>query len=209
MGDQDEVVSYLLENNVDLLSKDNHGNTVLSLAIQLKAFNIFSLIFDHIIKDSTIKDDKKKEIFNCVNDEGNSLLHELAYAKSTVVINMINKLNENIRTDGSLKNNKGYTYIQLQENIIEAIRERENLEKKIKEEMRAEKLREKEEKRKEAELLKQQELEEEKAHERSKEIGMALIKYRGPIFILILAVFLMFIYLVLKSATGKKREIII
>ena len=75
--------------------------------------------------------------------------------------------------------------------------------------MRAEKLREKEEKRKEAELLKQQELEEEKAHERSKEIGMALIKYRGPIFILILAVFLMFIYLVLKSATGKKREIII
>ena len=209
MGDQDDVINYLLRKNADLLVKDNHGNTALSLAIQLKAFNIFSLLFEFVKEDKKLKDEKKKEIMNSVNDEGNSLLHELAYSKSSSIINMINKLPVNIRTDEELKNNKGYTYKQLQENIIEAIKERELIEKKLREEIRLEKLRAIEEKKQDEELRRKQEQEEEFALHRSKEIGKKLIKYRGALFVLILALFGMFVYLILQSATKKKADIII
>ena len=54
--------------------------------------NIFKRIYDYLIKNNEINDEEKKKILNHQNNEGNTILHELAYCKSSILTNLVLKL---------------------------------------------------------------------------------------------------------------------
>jgi ankyrin repeat protein len=209
IGDQDDVAALLLNNKIDASLKDQHNNTPLHLAIQLKNFNLFKLIADHVIASKDLSDEFKKELFNAQNDEGNTILHELAYAKSSVLIEFIKKFKQEYRVDSEIRNKEGNTYTEVQENIIKLLADKEKKEKQMREEYRKEKERLAEERRRQNELEKQEELNEQKAEDARKELGLKLIKYRGLIFTVIFILFLVILFVVVNKAASKKKEKII
>jgi ankyrin repeat protein len=209
IGEQEEVISFLLDKDIDIMLRDNNKNTSLHLAIQLKMFNPFKYICDFILKNSNISNEVKKNIFNSVNQEGNSILHELAYAKSSVLIDFLLKMNEEYRVDDQIKNSQGYTYKGVQDNIIKLQKERIELEKLKKEQIRKEKERLIEEQRKELETEMEYKRLEAIKEEKRRKIGMMLLKYKGYIFLLIFFIFMFILFFALSAAAKKKKEIII
>jgi len=94
IGDQEDTVNYLLEKKLDFNIKDQNQNSALHLALQLKNFNVFKLILDHIKNSNLLTADEKKIIVSAINDEDNTILHELAYAQSSVLTDYVLKNNE-------------------------------------------------------------------------------------------------------------------
>ena len=170
--------------------------------------NMFKTIYDYLINNHEINDEEKKKILNHQNNEGNTILHELSYCKSSILTNMILKLPKEISIDPEIKNKEGFNYIEVSKNVAESENNIKKQEERLKEERRKlkEELRQKkydeerkiyEEKRKNEESLKRQE-----------EFGKKLIENRGKIFTVILVIFLGMMFLVVKNAM-KKKEIII
>jgi len=208
IGDQEDTVSYLLEKNIDLTLTDSKKNTVLHLALSLNMNNVFKLIQDFIIKSLDFSNENKKKLFNAQNSEGNSVLHELAYAKCHFMIQMILKFPAEYSVDPEIKNNDGYTYKGVQENIVTLEKEKQEKEKLMKEQIRKEKERLAEEKKQEI-LREKQEMEKYRlAEEKREKLGLTLIKYRSLIFFLIFAIFLVILFFVIQRATTKRKHVI-
>ena len=208
IGQQDEIIELLLENNIDLSIINSQGDTALIYALKEKQMNMFKTIYDYLINNHEINDEEKKKILNHQNNEGNTILHELSYCKSSILTNMILKLPKEISIDPEIKNKEGFNYIEVSKNVAESENNIKKQEERLKEERRKlkEELRQKkydeerkiyEEKRKNEESLKRQE-----------EFGKKLIENRGKIFTVILVIFLGMMFLVVKNAM-KKKEIII
>ena len=208
IGQQDEVIELLLENNIDLSITNSQGDTALIYALKENQMNMFKVIYDYLINNHEINDEEKKKILNHQNNEGNTILHELSYCKSSILTNMILKLPKEISIDPEIKNKEGFNYIEVSKNVAESEsnikKQKERLieeRRKLKEELRQKKYDEErkiyEEKRKNEESLKRQE-----------EFGKKLIENRGKIFTIILVIFLGMMFLIVKNAM-KKKEIII
>ncbi len=151
IGQQDDIIDLLLENNIDLNLSNDQGDNALEYALKEKQMNMFKTIFDFVVGNKEMTNEDKKKILNHQNNDGNTILHELAFCKSSIITNMVLKLPKEFGVDPEIKNKEGYDYKQVSENVIE-------LEKlKIEQEKRL-----KEERRKLKEELKQKKYEEEK-----------------------------------------------
>ena len=208
IGQQDEVIELLLENNIDLKICNSQGDTALIYALKEKQMNIFKTIFDYLVKNPEILDEEKKKIFNHQNNEGNTILHELSYSKSSILTNMVLKLPKEIGIDTELKNKEGFNYIEVSKNVIETENNIKMQEEKIKEERRKLKEELRQKKYDEERKLYQEKRKYEESLKRQQEFGKKLIEHRGMIFCCILVIFLSFMYLMIKRAMTKKEKII-
>ena len=208
LNEKDNVINFLLENNIDLGIQDSEGNSAFHLALKQNQPNTFKILLDHITSNENLKDEDKKRILNLQNNEGNTILHEIVFLKSDILMKIIKNLPENISVDEDIKNKDNFTYKEVKENIIELEKKKQENEKKLKEE-----------KRKQKELLKQQKFEEEQKIyeaqrknkeylEKQEEIGKKLIEYRGFIISGILIFFMCILFLLVKNATNKKEKIL-
>ena len=120
IGQQDEVIELLLENNIDLSITNSQGDTALIYALKENQMNMFKVIYDYLINNHEINDEEKKKILNHQNNEGNTILHELSYCKSSILTNMILKLPKEISIDPEIKNKEGFNYIEVSKNVAES-----------------------------------------------------------------------------------------
>ena len=208
IGQQDEVIELLLENNIDLNIVNAQGDTALEYALKEKQMNMFKTMLDYIVANREMSNEDKKKILNHQNNDGNTILHELAFCKSSVVTNIVLKLPQEFGVDATLKNKEGYDYKEVSENIIELEKQKAEQEKRLKEERRKlkEELRQKkyEEEKK---IIDERKRYEEKLR-RQEEFGAKLIENRGKIFTVVFIIFLGLMYLIIKNASVKKERII-
>ena len=208
LSEKDDVINFLLEKNIDLGIKDSDGNSAFHLALKQNQNNTFKILLDHIVSNKNLNDDEKKRILNLQNNEGNTILHEIAYLKSDILMKIIKNIPKNINVDEDIKNKDNFTYKEVTENIIELEKKKLENEKIIKEE-----------KRKQKENLRQKKLEEEQKIyeaqkknkeylERQEEFGKKLIENRGLIISGILIFFMAILFLLVKNATNKKEIIL-
>lgn len=209
IGDKEDVVSYLLDRMIDVSLKDSNGNTAIHMALQLKMNNSFKMIVDYITNNKEFSDEYKKTLLNSQNEEGNTILHELAYARCGFLIEMIKKLPQEIAVDQEAKNKDGYTYKGVQENIVKLQKDKEAKEKAMREELRIEKERFAQQKKDEIERLKQEQLKFLEGEEKKRQLGLSLLKYRGVILFGVFCLFMLILYTVVYSAVNKKKEKII
>lgn len=210
-GDFTDLVEELLKaTDIDLKLLDYQGNSALLLSVVMKNFNCFKLIFD-FIKDHTIMPmEAKKLLFNQKNSDGNCLLHELALAKSNILLQMVLKLDSEIGIDCNEKNNNNHTYKEIQDDIVKMVKEKEELEKQRRENLRKEKQRLFEEQRKKDEEIRIEKEKEKLKDEKAKAIQEGLIKHRGKIFLGFLIAFLIILYfIILNSLSNRKKTVII
>ena len=171
--------------------------------------NAFKIIQDYIINCHELTDEQKKALFNAQNEDGNTILHELAYAKCHFMIESIKKFPTQYAVDLHTINKEGHTYKGVQENLVELQKQKELREKLLKEEIRKEKERYAEEKKQEL-LREKEEIEKMRLEvEKREKMGEFMLKYRGLIFTIFFIVFMVVLYLVVNSATKKKAKIII
>ena len=208
LGGNYEVISYLLEQGIDLGIQNENGNTVFHLSLMENQMNTFKLLLDYLVDNKNIDNDTKKKILNTQNKDGNTILHELTFAKTTVLINIVKKLPNEISVNEDTKNNDGYNYIELGEHLIEIEKQKKEHQQKLKEEYK----KQKEEKRKKEIEDNKKYVEQKKRFqeqmERQEEIGRQLIKYRGLIFFIGFIIFMGILYVLLTNATKKKDTII-
>ena len=170
--------------------------------------NIFKTIFDYVVNNKEMTNEEKKKILNHQNNDGNTILHELSFCKSSIVTNMVLKLPKEFGVDPNLKNKEGYDYKQVSENVIELEKLKIQQEKrlieerrKLKEELRQKKYEE------EKKIIDERKRYEEQLR-RQEEFGQKLIQHRGKIFSVVLIVLLVLMYLIIKKASVKKERII-
>lgn len=205
--DKVEIIQELLSfDNLNLYLLDENSNTILHKSLIDNNFNAFKLLFDYIKDSNKISIDEKKSFICAKNSKGNNLLHELALARSETMLNYVLKLDPSIAIDPSEKNNKGFTYKNVQENIVNELKEIEEAKKKERELIREIKLKMAEEERiqleeakKEAELLK---LKEQKWQETSK----IFYDNRGKILLMILLIFMVLLYYTIVYFHNKKKN---
>ena len=208
IGQQDEVIELLLENDIDLNINNSQGDNALIFAIKEKQMNFFKRIYDYLLKNAEINDEEKKKILNHQNKEGNTILHELAYCKSSILTNMVLKLPKEISIEPELKNNEGFNYEQVAKNVIESENNIKKQEQQLKEERRKLKEEIRQKKYDEEKRIMDEKRKYEEAMKRQEEFGEKLIENRGKIFCIILVIFLGLMYLLIKYASVKREKII-
>lgn len=208
IGQQDEVIELLLENNIDLNIVNAQGDTALEYALKEKQMNMFKTMLDYIVDNKEMSNEDKKKILNHQNNDGNTILHELAFCKSSVVTNIVLKLPQEIGVDATLKNKEGYDYKQVSENIIELEKQKAEQEKRLKEERRKLKEELRQKKYEEEKKLIDERKRYEEQLRRQEEFGAKLIENRGKIFTVVFIIFLGLMYLIIKNASVKKERII-
>ena len=208
LGSQDDLITPLLQKGIDLTIKNSDGNTALHLALLEKQMNQFKEILDFIVA-SDMDNSKKKEIINAQNNEGNTLLHELALSKSNFLINyLINKIPKEFAADETIKNKEGFDYKEAGENMIKIQQQREENEKKRKEEIRKLKEEAKKEAMEEERKAKERERQYREQMEKQEEFGRKLMQYRGWIFFIVFCLFMGITFILVSHATKKKEKII-
>ena len=208
LGSQDDIMTPLLQKGIYLTIKNSDGNTALHLALLEKQMNQFKEILDFIVA-SDMDNSKKKEIINAQNNEGNTLLHELALSKSNFLINyLINKIPKEFAADETIKNKEGFDYKEAGENMIKMQQQREENEKKRKEEIRKLKEEAKKEAMEEERKAKERERQYREQMEKQEEFGRKLIQYRGWIFFIVFCLFMGITFILVSHATKKKEKII-
>jgi len=208
IGQQDEVIELLLENNIDLNIVNAQGDTALEYALKEKQMNMFKTMLDFIVDNKEMSNEDKKKILNHQNNDGNTILHELAFCKSSVVTNIVLKLPQKFGVDATLKNKEGYDYKEVSENIIELEKQKEEQEKRLKEERRRLKEELRQKKYEEEKKLIDERKRYEEQLRRQEEFGAKLIENRGKIFTVVFIIFLGLMYLIIKNASVKKERII-
>ena len=208
IGQQDEVIELLLENDIDLNINNSQGDNALIFAIKEKQMNFFKRIYDYLLKNAEINDEEKKKILNHQNKEGNTILHELAYCKSSILTNMVLKLPKEISIEPELKNKEGFNYEQVAKNVIESENNIKKQEQQLKEERRKLKEEIRQKKYDEEKRIMDEKRKYEEAMKRQEEFGEKLIENRGKIFCIILVIFLGLMYLLIKYASVKREKII-
>lgn len=206
-SDHTELVEYLLENSeIDLSILDYVKNSALLLSVICKNFNCFKLILDFIKNHSTMTTEIKRKLINQKNDDGNTILHELAYSKSSVLLEYMNKLPDDLKINVDEKNNKGNTYKDIQNNIVKLIKDKEEEEKRRRESLRQEKQRLIEEKKKLEEEMQLEAEKQSKAEEESKKFQEKILKYRGVIFVSIIVIFMVVLFFIIQRSVNKKKQ---
>ena len=208
IGQQDEVIELLLENNIDLNIQNSYGDTALLYALKEKQMNIFKRIYDYLIDNKEITNEEKKNILNHQNNEGNTILHELSYCKSSILTNMVLKLPKEICINKDLKNKEGFDYNEVAKNVIELENNRKKQEERLKEERRKLKEELRQKKYDEEKKILDEKRKYEEAMKRQEEFGKKLIEHRGIIFMMILLIFMGLMYLLIKYASVKREKII-
>ena len=208
IGQQDEVIELLLENNIDLNIQNSYGDTALLYALKEKQMNIFKRIYDYLIDNKEITNEEKKNILNHQNNEGNTILHELSYCKSSILTNMVLKLPKEICINKDLKNKEGFNYNEVAKNVIELENNRKKQEERLKEERRKLKEELRQKKYDEEKKILDEKRKYEEAMKRQEEFGKKLIEHRGIIFMMILLIFMGLMYLLIKYASVKREKII-
>jgi len=208
IGQQDEVIELLLENNIDLNIQNSYGDTALLYALKEKQMNIFKRIYDYLIDNKEITNEEKKNILNHQNNEGNTILHELSYCKSSILTNMVLKLPQEICINKDLKNKEGFDYNEVAKNVIELENNRKKQEERLKEERRKLKEELRQKKYDEEKKILDEKRKYEEAMKRQEEFGKKLIEHRGIIFMMILLIFMGLMYLLIKYASVKREKII-
>ena len=208
-GDQEDIVVYLLDKKMDFNSRDQNHNTALHLALQLKNFNVFKLMLDHIKNSTILLDDDKKAITSSVNDEDNTILHELAYNQSSVLTDYVVRNNNVFGINLDLKNKENYNYLEVQKNIIQIKKDKEIMEKQKRDFMRQEKERITNEIKKQAELQRKMEQDEIDEEEKVQEFRNKILGYRNYIFFGLFLVFLMVLYLIIYSKVNTKKQSVV
>ena len=208
IGQQDEVIELLLENNIDLNIQNSYGDTALIYALKEKQMNIFKRIYDYLIDNKEIANEEKKKILNHQNNEGNTILHELSYCKSSILTNMVLKLPQEICINKELKNKEGFDYNEVAKNVIELENNRKKQEERLKEERRKLKEELRQKKYDEEKKILDEKRKYEEAMKRQEEFGKKLIEHRGLIFMAILIIFMGLMYLLIKYASTKREKII-
>ena len=170
--------------------------------------NTFKTLFDYLLNNKEINNDEKKKIFNHQNNEGNTILHELAFCKSSVLTNIVLKLPEEIKIDTEIKNKEGYNYKEVSDNIIFLEKKKKEEENMIKEQRRKLKEELRQKKYEEEKKIMDEKKKYEEALRRQEEFGEKLIEHRGKIFLAILVIFLGLMYLMIKHALTKKDRVI-
>lgn len=209
IGDQEDVVNYLLDKKIDFSIRDHNQNTALHLALQMKNFNVFKLILDFIKNADYLTIEEKKKIISSTNDEENTILHELAYAQSSHLTDYIVKNNEAFGVDLQKKNKQNYTYTEVQKNIVQIKKDKEEMEKKKREMIRQEKERIAEEIRKEIEMRKKMEEQMLLEEEKQQEFRLKLLGYRNYIFLSAFVLFMVVLYFLLDTKVKNKKSAII
>ena len=208
IGQQEEVIDLLLENNIDLNICNSQGDNALEYALKEKQMNIFKTIFDYIVNNKEMSNEEKKKILNHQNNDGNTILHELAFCKSTIVTNMVLKLPKEFGVDPTIKNKEGYDYKEVSENIIELEKLKIEQQNKLKEERRRIKEEFRQKKYEEEKKILDERRKYEEKLRKQEEFGEKLIQNRGKIFTIVLVIFLGLMYLIIKNASVKKDRII-
>ena len=208
IGQQDDVIELLLENNIDLNITNSQGDNALEYALKEKQMNIFKTILDYVINNTVMSNEEKKKILNHQNNDGNTILHELAFCKSSIITNMVLKLPNEFGVDPFLKNKEGYDYKKVAENIIELEKQKIEQEKRLKEERRKLKEELRQKKYEEEKKIYDEKKKYEESLRKQEEFGEKLIQNRGKIFVGILIIFLVLMYLLIKNASVKKDRII-
>ena len=208
IGQQDEVIELLLENNIDLNIQNSYGDTALLYALKEKQMNIFKRIYDYLIDNKEITNEEKKNILNHQNNEGNTILHELSYCKSSILTNMVLKLPQEICINKDLKNKEGFDYNEVAKNVIELENNRKKQEERLKEERRKLKEELRQKKYDEEKKIMEEKRKYEEAMAKQAEFGEKLIEHRGIIFMMILLIFMGLMYLLIKYASVKREKII-
>ena len=208
IGQQEEVIDLLLENNIDLNICNSQGDNALEYALKEKQMNIFKTIFDYIVNNKEMSNEEKKKILNHQNNDGNTILHELAFCKSTIVTNMVLKLPKEFGVDPTIKNKEGYDYKEVSENIIELEKLKIEQQNKLKEERRRIKEEFRQKKYEEEKKILDERRKYEEKLRKQEEFGEKLIQNRGKIFTIVLVIFLGLMYLIIKNASIKKDRII-
>lgn len=206
-NDNTDLIEELLSvTDIDLKLLDYQKNTALLLSVVVKNFNCFKLIFDHIKDNSAISSENKKILFNMKNEEDNGLLHELAYAKSTVLINMVLKLDSAYGVDPEERNKNAHTYKDIQNNIVKMVKEREEQEKKRKEEIREHKKKLLEEEKKLDEEIRLRKQKQQEDEERAAEFREKILNHKGKIFAFIMIAFMIVLYYSIQMKIEKKSQ---
>ncbi len=206
IGDQEDVVNYLLEKKIDFAIKDQNQNTALHLALQHKNFNVFKLILDFIKNFGFLSSEEKKAIFSAVNDEDNTILHELSYAQSSILTDYIVKNNEVFGVDSEKKNKQNYTYVEVQKNIVQIKKDQELMDKKKREAIRLEKERIAQEIKQENENRKKMEEQMILEEEKQQEFRLKVLGYRNYIFVAVFVLFMVVLYFLLDSKIRNKKS---
>lgn len=209
-NDHVEMVESILESTeIDLSLEDYTKNTALLLGVVVKNFNAFKVILDHIKGSTTLDVEKKKALINHKNEDGNNLLHELAYARTSVILEMVKKLDKSYGIDPEEKNKQNHTYVDIQNDIVKMLAEKEENEKKRKEALKQEKIRLIEEKKR---IEREMQEEEEKAilqEEKDREFREKIVNNRGYIICGAILMLLVVLYFAIQTAVNKKKQEIV
>lgn len=208
IGQQEEIIELLLENNIDLNICNSQGDNALQYALKEKQMNIFKTLLDFIVNNKEMEIEDKKKILNHQNNDGNTILHELAFCKSNIVTNMVLKLPKEFGVDTTIKNKEGYDYKEVSENIVELEKQKMEQEKRLKEERRKLKEELRQKKYEEEKKIFDQNRKYEEQLKKQEEFGKMLINNRGKIFTVVLIIFLGLMFLLIKNASIKKDRII-
>ena len=208
IGQQDDVIELLLENNIDLNITNSQGDNALEYALKEKQMNIFKTILDYVTNNKEMTNEEKKKILNHQNNDGNTILHELAFCKSSIITNMVLKIPKEYGVDPDIKNKEGYDYKKVAENIIELEKQKIEQEKRIKEERRKLKEELRQKKYEEEKKIYDEKKKYEEKIRKQEEFGEKLIQNRGKIFTIIMVIFLVLMFLLIKNASVKKERII-
>ena len=207
--DHTDLVEEILNmTEIDLKLVDYSNNSALLLSVAVKNFNCYKLIYDFIIKSTMSKEDKKN-LFNQTNLEGNTILHELAYAQSEVILNMTLKLDSAFCVDVNSKNNSNFTYKDIQADIVRLMKEKEDNEIKRKELLRQEKIKLLEEQRAYDEKIRAEREAEKQKELASLQRSEKLYSHRGKILIIFSILFMVVLYFSISNAMNKKKQPII
>lgn len=205
--DHNDLVEEILNSTaIDLKLLDDTKNSALLLSVIVKNFNCFKSIFDFIKNNNLMTSEEKKFLFNQKNEEGNCLLHELVYAKSYILLELMLKLPQEIGIDANEKNNNNLTYKNLQENSAKMIKEREEEAKRKKEEIKQEKLKLIEEKRKYEEEIENEKKRAKEQEVRAKEMQERFYKHKGKIMLVFLVLFMIGLYLLISNTLTKRKK---
>lgn len=208
IGQQDDVITCVLELNIDIGITDSDRNSVLHLAIIEKQMNQFKQIVDYLIENKSIEKEEKKRILNMQNRSGNTLLHEAALSQSDILIQILQKLPVEYCIDESIKNKEGFTFIEVKDNVAKNEENQRLHQKLLKEEVKKQKEEYKKMKLEEEQKIQRQKNEYQKKMESQEEFGRKLIQYRGVIFFIIFCLFMGLLFIALNNSTKKKERII-
>ncbi len=205
--DKIDIIQELLNyDNLDLKQVDENNNSILHKSLIENNFNAFKLLLDHIKDSNKFSTEEKKAIICSKNSKGNTLLHELALARSETILNYVLKLDSSIAIDPNEKNNKDFTYKNVQENIVNELKEIEENKKKERELIKEIKLKMAEEERMLQEEAKKEAQNLLLKEEQWKETSKKFYDNRGKILLVMFVIFLILLYYVIVYFHNKKKN---